>query len=99
MDALVEIHDGLSDLKESEQIVIEDYCDEIAPESFHFYPEAYDEEDWANELDANKVKPDELAQVATKVTQVRQYLLERSAALESGSQVGGHQSQQKRTKT
>jgi hypothetical protein len=32
MDALVEIHDGLSDLKESEEIVIEDFCDEIAPE-------------------------------------------------------------------
>jgi hypothetical protein len=47
MEALVEIHDGLSDLKESEELVNEDYCDELAPETYHFYPEAYGDEDWA----------------------------------------------------
>jgi hypothetical protein len=53
------------------------------PEVYHYHPEAFEDEDWAHELEHDKVKPDELLEVAKEVSSVRDYLLKRSIEMEA----------------
>jgi hypothetical protein len=77
-----EIFEGLVDLKQSEERIIEDFCDEIEPVAFKFYPEAYPEEQWAEERSRTLTSVDELREVAVKVSHVRQSLMQRAFDLE-----------------
>lgn len=63
-EEIVEIYDGLDDLKLIQDNIIEDHCDDFSPEAFHFFPEAYENEDWNVEYKQNMITPDELITVA-----------------------------------
>lgn len=42
----INTYDGLEDLIESEQVVLDDKCHEIKPFKLQFHPEAFEEENW-----------------------------------------------------
>ena len=72
----------MDDLNEVEAMVKEDLDAELAPSVYHFHPEAYEKLDWSRMLREMKVSPEELKDIAAKITVVRKQFLERALLLE-----------------
>jgi hypothetical protein len=66
---------------------LEDKCHELNPERLHFFPEAFEEEEWEHCLNESKISPNELRLIAIEVSAVRDEILKRTKQIEMESNV------------